>query len=180
MIPVSYFWLIPYMVQKQIENVAADSLALEGIKVTNMTADTIDFSIKAFVKPMMPIPMRVGTGGFTIRIHDPENQVITRLGVPPMSFVISQGMSLDFSERINFAGANGAALSKMIKGLSSDEGLKDYKLTARFEVPVYVIGIRVYSGLPLYRGVALTGKADLKELLTGMPDIAKLPIDRCK
>lgn len=180
MIPVSYFWLIPYMVQRQIETVSGDALSLEGITVTNMTADNIDFSIKAFIKPMMPIPMRVGTGGFGINIHDPDDKIITQLGVPPMSFVVSEGMSLDFSERINFAETSGEGLAKIVKGLSSEEGLKDYKLTARFNVPVYVFGIRIYSGLPLYRGVAVTGKADLKELLTGTPDLIKLPIDRCK
>jgi hypothetical protein len=179
-VPVSYFWLIPIIAQYVVENAPMDIMTLDNIALMNMTATTMGFSFKAHRDRVIPfIPIRVGVGSFPATVYAPGEKALASVEIPATSFVVSNPIILNIQSQVDFRQASIEGVSSMMEKFSSEEGLVDYRVVARFRVPVYFFDIRIYRGLSLYRTVPITMKADMKEIMGAVPNLVKLPINPC-
>lgn len=161
-----------------VENAPMDIITLDNIAVMNMTATTMGFSLKAHRNRVIPfLPIRTGVGSFPATVYAPGEKVLASVVVPATSFVISNPIVLNIQSQVDFGQTNTEGVSSMMEKFSSEEGLVDFRVVARFRVPVYIFDIRIYRGLSLYRTVPITMKADMKEMANAVPSLVKLPID---
>ncbi|TPX77175.1 hypothetical protein CcCBS67573_g01541 [Chytriomyces confervae] len=157
---VSYFFIIPAVIQSVIDNGGSGSSAsnldfsIQSISVNNFTKDSLQFGIQLSVGPFSIFPVSAGIGSFRIRVTDENSAELAALDVPDINIAsASQPIKLDSIFTFSLASADVSVLTDLVANVTRSPGTSLYGrvFTAKFNVPIKLFGITLYSSLPLYK-----------------------------
>ncbi|KAJ3265343.1 hypothetical protein HDU77_005586 [Chytriomyces hyalinus] len=157
---VSYFFIIPAVIQSVIDNGGSGSSApnldfsIQSISVNNFTKDSLQFGIQLSVGPVSIFPVSAGIGSFRIRVTDENSAELAALDVPDINIAsASQPIKLDSIFTFSLASADVSVLTDLVANVTRSSGTSLYGrvFTAKFNVPIKLFGITLYSSLPLYK-----------------------------
>jgi hypothetical protein len=176
-IPLSYFVIIPKIIQDTLNRTPLDSLTLSNLDIANFTSKQIGFHLKAQLPPPTILPFFAEIGDFTLRVHDDskeENRLLDAQ-VPGFGFKLNDPVFLDMRGNMSFQESDMAALKGLVERFSRNE-LKDTTFMARSEVVVRMFGITWYGALPIYKELPVPTIAnDLVSVFKALPNFARIP-----
>jgi hypothetical protein len=163
--------LVPKYIQYRIDNLDAGTIKLDHVTVKEFNPQGLAFHVKATLPPLMSfLPIKAGFGPCAFTLYDQDNQPLAAVQVPYIDFYLHQDLELDFSGKVDLASMNEDAVKEHIQGFSSAKGLENVQIDGRTATPLYAIGIKWYSGLPLHRLIELGNvKSDLLGLMAMIP-----------
>jgi hypothetical protein len=84
--------------------------------------------------------------------------------IPSQQFVINQPIHVVLNTTITFSSENQANTAQMMKDFSTS-GLNDFSMFVRFNLPLTVLGVKIYNGVPLHK---ITKLGDLEPNLKSL------------
>ena len=178
MIPVTYFVLAPWYIQYRINNLDTNTIKVENIGAANLTSNGLDYAIKAQIPALTVFALKAAVGPFTASVYDANNTLVANVQIPYIEIMLNQDLKLDIKDKINFDGADSKALAKHLRDFSSPEGLRNFKITAKMNVPIFAIGIKIYPGLALYKDIVVPKlQSNLQTLMGSIPSMIKAQIN---
>ncbi|KAJ3409955.1 hypothetical protein HDU80_006769 [Chytriomyces hyalinus] len=157
---VSYFVIIPTAIQNAIESPSSANTNpsitanLQQLSVQNFTNESVSLRVRASVGPISSFGISIGVGNFDVKVFDAANHELVAVGVPAADIAyINQPFQLDSVFTISLRTANKSAVSLLLDDPSHSMAGRTF--IARFALPLKLMGMTIYSGLPLYKTIAI-------------------------
>ncbi|KAJ3411177.1 hypothetical protein HDV05_002643 [Chytridiales sp. JEL 0842] len=173
--PIMYFVIIPLIIQNTLNATPLDSLSLSTMQIHTFSNTSISFYLKATLPPPTIFPIWAGVGDTTFRIHDPSENRLLEATIPGFDFKLNDPIQLNFNGTLSFQNSNLPALQTLVETFSVNN-LNAQTFKARSDVQVKVLGMTIYSALPIYKDLDLPRvKNDLVSVFTVLPKFARVP-----
>jgi hypothetical protein len=157
LVPVIYCVVVPQYLQHRLNNMGNDGgppPVINNINVGEFTSEKLLVGLNAELAALAAFPVSAGINDMNVRILADDKNEIMNLDIPRTEFWVNQPLKINLVTSINFNADNQAATQKLMAKFSTD-GLRDFKLVARFNAPILLFGLQIYKGIPLYKEITV-------------------------
>ncbi|KAI8928450.1 hypothetical protein BC831DRAFT_548409 [Entophlyctis helioformis] len=170
LLPTIYFVLLPNYLQLRVENfgkTAGDPPIIRNIGVGTLQKDGIPLAVDVTLGPLAPYPILLGFEPMTATVHDELDKRLISVELPRYDTWTNKPTDIKFSTVLRVNDEAQENLQAFVSRVSSDEGIKNLKVTLRFIVPLRIGGYQLYSGMRLFREIEIGAlRADLGALFS--------------
>ena len=152
LVPTCYFVVLPAFLQNKIDHPDTTTPPIiNKINMKEMSAEQIRLDLNVELAKLSPFPVSAGFADMAVRIYAQDNELMT-LNVPGMQFWVNEPIKISKEFKVNFNKENQANTHALVSKFSKD-GLENFKVMVRFDLPLIVFGVQIYRGLPLHKEI---------------------------
>ncbi|KAL2918836.1 hypothetical protein HK105_201670 [Polyrhizophydium stewartii] len=172
LVPVTYFSLVPWYLQYKIDQTGGGSVGLNELHVGQFNAAGVEFRLDSSIDALFPLPVYGGFEAFTLSAYDDKDSRLLDISLPKVDFWLNSQIKVNLTGNIIVDGDAQKNLYNLLQRFSSPDGLPNFKVVARFNLPVRALGVQIYKGIPLSKTINVGSiKADLKQLASLLPSL---------
>ncbi|TPX67077.1 hypothetical protein SpCBS45565_g04061 [Spizellomyces sp. 'palustris'] len=152
--PLTYFVIIPAIIQSKINGIDMESLGISRIDVVSWSANGLRFGFAATLPSQLFLPIRVTLAPMSAVVGEKKNfkDGWAEAKLPEFSIKINEEIKLDFEGDLLIRDSE--ALAGLIEAFSNDK-LQGMGIRAKFGATIKIWGITWYKNLPLHKDLNL-------------------------
>ncbi|KAJ3070913.1 hypothetical protein HDU98_006073, partial [Podochytrium sp. JEL0797] len=164
LLPTAYFAIIPAVIENAVQNAGTTATlptinaVLQSLAVKSFTNDSFSIQVAVSVGAVSIFPISAGVGAFRVNLVDETSNQLIAISIPDITIPsLSQPFNFNSTFTITFDTANIPVVAALVTNATQTLGdsLFGRTFTARFNVPVKLFGITIYSGLPLFKTISI-------------------------